>query len=142
MPGFGSNSYGFGHGPFGNTVKFGNGPWPTFTQTPSYVFAEDISYAVEVLRFEDLSEHRFLTSRERGLVLSLDYARTDSATQQAVQSWFVAMGGQAARFIATDFRTGSQYVVRFADGGITYTHGPGLIRTGPQVQLKVLRTYP
>lgn len=107
------DSMGFGHGRCGKG-PCGHGPWVTFAQTPAYPFASTAGFDVDAATFEDLTEQRFLRSRDRGLAFTYQFTRIDSATHTAISSWVQACNGAATRFLALDFRTRRPQVVRCA----------------------------
>lgn len=137
-----TSSYGFGFGAFGSIGPFGHGPWPSFPAIrPGYVHAEQMAYAVAVNQFEDLTEQRYLLSREQGLRLVYEFSYVSSALATELSSWFVAAGGPACRFWARDYNTDRAYVVRFAEQTYGHTLGPGLIRQVPTILFDVVGSW-
>lgn len=130
-------SMGFGHGGFGHG-SFGHGPWCTFPYTPGYVFGETTGYRVTALRFEDLTEQRYLTARVPARTLHYEFGAVSSALQADVTSWFLATGGPALRFRAIDHRTGAAYIVRLAQPLLPMQRGPAMLYTLPSFGLDVV----
>jgi hypothetical protein len=96
----------------------------TFPYTPSFVHGETFTYAVQVHRFGDFSEQRYLRARQRGLRLAYDFARPSSATVAGITSWFLGHGGPRDTFTAVDHRDGSTHTVRFAAPTLDHLVGP------------------
>lgn len=134
----GTASCGFGHGPFGHGPA-GNGPWVSFVATPGFIYAEDYQFATVVNRFDNLTEQRYLQSRDRGLTFTYEFAGADSVTVQQVMSFFIATGGPFTRFRAMDHRTGIPYIVRFAAQAFETSRGPAMARALPAFQMKATR---
>ena len=122
---------GFGHGLFGHG-DFGNGPWVTFPYTPGFAYNGQYHIAVAPHLFDDLTEQRYLQDSAQGLTMNYDFSTVaDSAIITALNSWWLAAGGPATRFLATDHNTGSSCVVRILSE-FTTQRGPGLLRqVGP-----------
>lgn len=129
---------GWGNGPWG-TVPWGQGPYATFPFTPGYVFAEAMAYSTRVQRFEDLTEQRYLLSRDRGMMLGYEWTTASSRWVADVSTFFLTAGGPASEFVARDHRSGLDYVVRFNDNTLSHLRGPGMIRQIPQVKFRATR---
>jgi hypothetical protein len=109
----------------------------TFPYTPSFVHGEAFGYAVTVHRFGDLTEQRYLTSRQRGLRLSYEFARTDSGVVAGITSWFLGHGGPRDTFTAVDHRDGTAHTVRFAAPTLEHAIGPLLRKRTMRVDFVV-----
>src|SRR5262245_46949756 len=107
------NSAGFGHGPFGKG-PFGHGPWVTYPVTPNFSFVEEFSQPVQVVRFEDLSEQRYLRAKKPGIELTYQHTKVSSQTAEESSSFYIAAGGPTTPFIAHNHRNNMPYVVRYA----------------------------
>jgi hypothetical protein len=122
----GTSSGGWGFGPFGETLNFGEGPWLTFPFTPGFPAATDASYLVEVVEFEDMTEQRFLVDTNQRRQLIYSFTPNDSAQFGAIQSWFIAAGGRYERFVVLDHQEGRTYVCRFGQDFVARNRGPAL----------------
>ena len=125
---------GFGYAPFGHTdgissPSFGIGPWTVFVHTPGYVHGEEVSYAVQVNRFQDASEQRYLLGGQRGLLLQYEFHFVDCGTIVTMNSFFLA-AGTFGRFWMLDHRTGTTHLARY-----------GLTPVGPTVTAPLQRDF-
>jgi len=130
------DSGGWGHGPFGYT-PFCEGPWVTLQSTPGYSHITEGGYDVTIHQFEDLTEKRILTNRHQRRKITWNFPPNDSATLGEVQSWFMAAGGQADRFVILDHEQGMECVVRFSDEPIERLRGPALVDRMRQITFDV-----
>ncbi len=96
-----------GHGPCGH------GPWVSWPYVPGLSTTDELSYAVNPVQFEDLTEQRFLRSQDRGLTIGYQFPAADSATVLGISSFYQAAG--LARFLVTDYQTNLAQVGRFAE---------------------------
>jgi hypothetical protein len=138
---FSSNSMGFGAGPFG-IGPFGHGPWITLPFTAQAVSGEGYIYETPVAVFENLTEQRFLLSRERGQNLTIDMAYVDSGRAVQVRSFFRAAGGAFTRFVARNYRTNAPYVTRFTGGALPVGFQAGAIWRMDPLTLRVDMQFP
>ena len=123
--------YGFGHCSFGHTCGsggFGNGPFTTFAYTPGYTYSTVQQFNVQVSRFEDTAEQRYLLSKQQGLTLHYEFPFVSSATMLSIASFFQDAGGVYRRFLVTDHRTGLNYLGRFASPVLGQDRGPSMVR--------------
>lgn len=88
---------------------------------PNMPWSVTHGYVVDPVLFADGSERRFLTSREQGLGFVYQYTDVDSATMAQIHVVWDATLGQVGCFWATDFETGSSYLVRFVDEGLKWS---------------------
>lgn len=133
-----ADSMGFGHGRFGKG-PFGHGPWVTFQQTPGFTVGQDLAFAVDVTRFDNLAEQRYLLASDPGIAMTWEFGTVDSVTVIAVQSWYAAAGGPATRFTALDHRGGVPRVVRFEAEDFQTNRLPIMARRLPPFTLKAVR---
>lgn len=134
------DSMGCGNGGW-SMVPWGYGPYLTFPHTPTYSYAQELAYSVSVNQFEDLSEQRYLLSRERGVALTYEFQSISSGEVGAVTSFYIAMNGPLLEFLATDHRTSRPYVVRFQDTTFGTLHGAALRRAIPPFVFKSTRLF-
>ena len=126
-----TTSAGFGHGPFGHGASsgtFGCGPFLTFPFTPGFVHGEHFAYVVDVQRFQDTSEQRYLLNRQRGVILTYTFPFVSSGYMCQIRSFFQDAGGAYARFWAIDHRTGQFYLMRFGSQTLEEIRGPSMVR--------------
>jgi len=102
--------------------------WPFPLDRAGFPFVEEQAYDVQVYRFEDLTEQRFLRARKPALALSYDFGLVDSQFVGEVTSWFIAMGGPATAFQLQNHRTGQTWNVRFTEDALEHLRGPGMVR--------------
>jgi hypothetical protein len=97
---------------------------PTFPYTPGFVHGEQATYTVQVNRFQDLTEQRYLLARQRGFRLAYDFPFPSSSLIAQVASFYQAQGGPLETFTAVDHRDGTAYTVRFAAPTFDHVTGP------------------
>ena len=112
--------------------------FPVAVRRAGFPFVEEIAYDVQVYRFEDLTEQRFLRARKPAIALSYDYGAVDSSLVAEVTSWFHAMGGPATAFELQNIRTGQTWSVRFAEDALEHLRGPHFNRTLPAIAFTVV----
>jgi len=100
----------------------------TFPYTPGFVHGERIAYAVQINQFQDLTEQRYLRSRQQGLGLVYEFPFPSSALVAGITSFFQSVGGPAITFVAVDHRDASTHTVRFASATLEHLRGPTLQR--------------
>lgn len=102
-------------------------PLTTFPFTPGFVHGTTAAYPVEVHRFVDQSEQRYLRSRTPRETLRYEFTYPSSSLVAQVTSFFLGMGGPETIFEAMDHRTREPHPVRFAGAALTHTRG-GVMR--------------
>jgi hypothetical protein len=110
---------------------------PTFPYTPGFAHGEQATYAVQVNRFQDLTEQRYLLARQRGFRLAYEFPFPSSALVAGVASFYQAQGGPLTPFTAVDHRDGTAYTVRFAAPTLEHLTGPIGLRRALRVEFLV-----
>lgn len=94
---------------------------PTFPFTPGYSHETVEQYTVTVNRFDDQSEQRYLTSRQRGQTIHYEFTHVDCSYAVQIQSWFLGNVGPRDTFSVLDHRTQSLHTARFAGNAVDLT---------------------